>query len=1238
MTITSKQTTRTGTHEAMGQMTARRFRLGTLVLLCVLAGVVALGVSAASGAVSHEFLPGLSAKLSEGVPVVGPHGETTPVPGPWRSVAATTVDSGELFVTAPHEPGHSSTIDAFDAASGAFLSQFAISTPPFLYDGIAVGHSTGEAQVYVGGTGVVGVLNSAGALLGEWAGPEPANPPGGLFGCFACATASPDISVDGNPSSLGDWAAGDVYVADQLKGVVDVFKPLAGGGEEYITQLPGSTGVTFSRPDGVAVNPLDGEVVVVDKQAQGSSSPLSVDLFKPVEPVPGVHEYEFVGTLAGSLAGGSFGPVQGVTVDSGNGDIYVWEEASADQGASVDQFDAEGVLIGRLTGTPTGPSGEERGFRNIQVAVDPVSHDVYVTDYHGQEPSTVDVFGPNLVTPDVATLPASGARATGLGAIEASLNGTVNPKKEGEASCRFQWGTTPEFGHVASCEPEHVAEGSSPAPVHATLHGLASGTTYYYRLQASNKNGTNPSTPSQDQQFTTPGPGLSGESASNVTATSVTLDATINPHEHPTTYYFQYGKSSGYETTVPLAPGAPLGSGASEVEVAQHVQALSPATVYHYRVVAVSELAPGELESFPDQDETFTTQAASGGGGGSVLLDGRTWELVSPADKHGARIDPISGAGAVVQAAVGGDAMTFLARSPTESQPAGYADEVQVLSLRGPDGWVSRDISTPHEHATGQPVGFGEEYRFFSEDLSLGVVQPLGSFDPSLSVEASEQTAYLRTNYLHGNVSEPCVEACYRPLVTGKPGYANVPPGTIFGGESRCPSVICGPRFTGASPDLSHIVVNSEKTPLTAGGSAGEYEWAGGRLSPGNHLPGLRVSTSEDGSWTYSASGSVLAKGAVPGQCSPSGATRMEGSCNLYVSHGGVTRLVAVASGEDSKDWAVVPDSLSEGKYLNYYTSRVSPDGRWFAFMSQRGLTGYDTRDAVSGKPDEEVYLYHAPADLATEAGALVCASCDPTGARPVGVEYKKLDDELVGGFGVWGGNQGIAANIPGWTPYELSHSLYQSRYLSDSGRLFFNSSDALVPQDVNGNEDVYEYEPPGTGDCTTGSVRFSERSGGCVGLVSSGQAVGESAFLDASGNGGDVFFLTAAKLVSQDYDTALDVYDAHECTSQAPCFPAPVAVPPPCGTGDACKAAPSPQPAIFGASGSATFSGAGNVGATVPGAGVKAKSLTRAQKRARALKACHSRKGKRRRVCERQAKARYAARRSSMSAKKGRG
>jgi hypothetical protein len=214
-----------------------------------------------------------------------------------------------------------------------------------------------------------------------------------------------------------------------------------------------------------------------------------------------------------------------------------------------------------------------------------------------------------------------------------------------------------------------------------------------------------------------------------------------------------------------------------------------------------------------------------------------------------------------------------------------------------------------------------------------------------------------------------------------------------------------------------------------------------------------------------------------------------------------------------------------------------------------------------------------------------VCASCDPTGARPVGVfdDRQHSDALLADLYTSWSANEGsgdhwLAGSIPGWVQNsQFGKSFYQPRYLSDGGRLFFDSPDALVPQDTNGLEDAYEYEPVGVGSCTSASATYSERSQGCVSLISSGQSSGESIFMDASETGDDVFFATNSKLTGEDYDTAYDIYDAHVCSSEVPCR-SEVVVPPPCTSGDSCKAAPSPQPEIFGPAPSATFSGVGNI------------------------------------------------------------
>jgi hypothetical protein len=428
-----------------------------------------------------------------------------------------------------------------------------------------------------------------------------------------------------------------------------------------------------------------------------------------------------------------------------------------------------------------------------------------------------------------------------------------------------------------------------------------------------------------------------------------------------------------------------------------------------------------------------------------------------------------------------------------------------------------------------------------------------------------------------------------------------------------------GASFAIASSDGSRVFFLSGP-PLTEGASSDSlYEYdqnapAGSRLTdlsvvrnPGEEPgAGQVLGASEDGSYVYFVATGVLAEGATPAGCS--GGTQ---TCeNLYVSHDGQTKFVIGLDAAEGSDWGeLAPTTM---------TSRVSPNGQWLEFMSNRNLTGYDTRDAVSGHLDEEVYLYNA------STGKLVCASCNPTGARPVGV-YKTGSPEdslkLITGEGF----EATAASVPPWNEYAGESSDYQSRYLSDSGRSFFDSSDALVPQDVNGTQDVYEYEPVGVGDCDSSQVTFSGTSDGCLSLVSSGESSDESAFLDASETGGDVFFLTTSRLVSQDFDNAYDIYDARECgTGGARCFASAPVTAPPCGTSDSCKPAPSPQPVVFGSPASATFSGAGNVRPQTGPPVVKPKGLTRAQRLTRALRVCHREQGKRRRSCERQAHARY--------------
>jgi DNA-binding beta-propeller fold protein YncE len=427
-----------------------------------------------------------------------------------------------------------------------------------------------------------------------------------------------------------------------------------------------------------------------------------------------------------------------------------------------------------------------------------------------------------------------------------------------------------------------------------------------------------------------------------------------------------------------------------------------------------------------------------------------------------------------------------------------------------------------------------------------------------------------------------------------------------------------------------------------------------------NERGGGVMGASEDGSYVYFVANGVLAPGAARGHCEgPKDAARPAGTtCNLYVRHYDEateewepTRFIAALSSEDAPDWGIV----APGDF-GYLTARVSPDGSYLAFMSERSLTGYDNEDMSSKRKgerlDEEVFLYHARHD--SEPESLVCASCNPTGARPSGVFDPGLTlGGTAEGLGlvvdrteIWSvhtSEEGhaavdhwLAGNIPGWTNSGENTAQWQSRYLSDSGRLFFDSADPLVPlatplrnemvegdeQNV-GVENVYEYEPGSVGGCGS--------AGGCVGLISSGASPHESAFIEASESGNDVFFLTAERLAPQDFDTNFDIYDAHVCEAGSPC---PSAVTPPrekCEESDTCQGSEAPYSpgSAAEASGTAVFSGAGNLvlpkQEVLPEKKVVSPVLTRAQKLAKALKACRKDKKKSKRlVCEKQARKSY--------------
>jgi len=887
----------------------------------------------------------------------------------------------------------------------------------------------------------------------------------------------------------------------------------------------------------------------------------------------------------------------------------------------------------------------------------------------------------------------------------AKLTATLNAEGD-QTTYYFEYGTSTGYG---TATPSETLPGSGFDPQHieAPLDHLLPNTTYHFRVVATNH--CDPAQPSEectvrgpDGTFTTP-PAVQvmAQWLTNVTSATATLHAILNPFGVGAEAWVEYGTSTAYGTTLQLAY---LPSGLGELTREAVLNGLQPGTTYHFRVVARAE-RDGTVFTVNGPDGTFTTQSGSQG---LQLPDQRVWEMVSPPNKYGGRLITKLGQ---LQASAGGDALAYISALSIEPNPDGSRTEASTVLARRTTGgvWNSKDITSPNDRVVGTAIGNEGEFKLFSPNLSLAVLEPRSHMP--LSPEASERTPYLRHN------TEP---PSYTPLVTGKEGFANVPPGTEFGGVPKY--AVGSVEFVGANPELTHVIVDS-KVPLVADAPPlALYEWANGALDPVSVLPddeeggaivqstgvgsvqgSIRGAVSADGSRVFwstgqgypnfdglylrdteadvsarldtaqtgasesgpvrptfqgaSADGEVVfftdthqltpdasrsgadlyrceipegaeasgcstlidltppaagsaesskvqgvivgfsadgtrayfvAQGILDSRPNDGGASAVAGGANLYLwqKGQGVRFVATLDQSADESDWGLNSSPYGQSDILS---AAASPNGLYLTFMSERPLTGYDNRDADSRELAQEIFSYDAVTDQ------LDCISCNPTGAAP---EAQAGQWPLADHFAQWEDDL-AAAMLPEPTRFKSgTASGYRPRTVFDSGRVFFNAIDSLVPADSNGELDVYQYEPVGVGDCTSGSggASVARAAGGCVSLISSGTAADEAAFLDASSSGDDVFFLTVAGLSVFDEDDELDVYDARVGGTAATrgliteCL------------GEACQA--GLQPPNDPTPASAAFHGHGNVKAS---RNCRALALQAAKLRRRLLSMRHS-------------------------------
>jgi phosphodiesterase/alkaline phosphatase D-like protein len=223
---------------------------------------------------------------------------------------------------------------------------------------------------------------------------------------------------------------------------------------------------------------------------------------------------------------------------------------------------------------------------------------------------------------------AAGAPTVTTGAVtsfdstSAAVSGSVDPNGAA-TSWHVEYGKDTKYGSQTAATD--AGAGTTAANVSTTITGLTPKTTYHYRFVATNASGTAQGT---DGTFTTAAavaPTVVTGVASGVAGTSATLNGSVNPNGRPTSWYFEYGKSTQYGTKTPQQNA---GDGSSSTNVAAPASGLKAGTVYHFRIVATSD---GGMSRGADQ--TFTTpgggaapavstQAASGVSSTAATLKG----------------------------------------------------------------------------------------------------------------------------------------------------------------------------------------------------------------------------------------------------------------------------------------------------------------------------------------------------------------------------------------------------------------------------------------------------------------------------------------------------------------------------------------------------------------------------------------------------------------------------------------
>ncbi len=181
--------------------------------------------------------------------------------------------------------------------------------------------------------------------------------------------------------------------------------------------------------------------------------------------------------------------------------------------------------------------------------------------------------------PTVATLAATSVSATG-----ATLNANVIPNGSATEAW-FEWGPDPTLAASSSTTTQFVGSNTTSRLISASLTGLTTGITYYYRVAANNSTGS--STGAIASFLAGAPPSVTTLAATSVSAGAATVNGNVNPNGLATDVWFEWGTDPTLVTSSSTATQS-AGSGTTAQLMSTSLTGLTLRTTYYYRIAAAN--------------------------------------------------------------------------------------------------------------------------------------------------------------------------------------------------------------------------------------------------------------------------------------------------------------------------------------------------------------------------------------------------------------------------------------------------------------------------------------------------------------------------------------------------------------------------------------------------------------------------------------------------------------------------